>query len=188
MHRPLGMTFVLAVAACSSGGSASPPASPASTYYASTTELMPAASDATASGAAVRSSTVEADAAISPTEPDPELAALWAATADPTPALSPRSDPKSLRWSRRNRTEAGSVPAPTRETATDLRVSQNVRKAVMDDNSLSFEAKNVRIVARGGKVTLRGRVNTEKERLTLEEIARRVAGSGNVVNLVEVEK
>ena len=46
----------------------------------------------------------------------------------------------------------------------DVKITQQIRQSVMDDDSLSFNAKNVKIITVDGKVTLRGPVASSKER------------------------
>jgi len=58
----------------------------------------------------------------------------------------------------------------------------------MADGSLSFTAKNVKIITQNGKVTLRGPVNSQEERNAIEAAARKIAGSGQVDNQLEVKK
>jgi osmotically-inducible protein OsmY len=67
-------------------------------------------------------------------------------------------------------------------------VTQHIRQAVMKESSLSFTAKNVKIITVNGKVTLRGPVNSAEERATIEAAARKVAGVIQVENLLEVKK
>jgi hypothetical protein len=69
----------------------------------------------------------------------------------------------------------------------DLRITQEIRRAVIGDDSLSFTAKNVKIITVNGKVTLRGPVDNESERKSLEAAARRVAGV-NVDSQLEVKR
>jgi osmotically-inducible protein OsmY len=56
----------------------------------------------------------------------------------------------------------------------------------MRDKSLSFTAKNVKIITINGKVTLRGPVKTEAERTAIEAAARGVAGGEQVDSQLEV--
>ena len=46
---------------------------------------------------------------------------------------------------------------------------QKIRKAVMDDKSLSTYAHNVKIIAQNGKVTLKGPVRSEDEKKMVEQ-------------------
>lgn len=65
---------------------------------------------------------------------------------------------------------------------TDRELTQNIRKAVMADKSLSAEAHNVKIVSRNGTVTLRGKVKSDDEKKAIEDKATQVAGTGNVTD------
>ena len=58
----------------------------------------------------------------------------------------------------------------------------------MKDGSLSFTAKNVKIITINGKVTLRGPVKTDQERAAIEAAAKQVAGATQVDNQIEVKK
>jgi hyperosmotically inducible periplasmic protein len=49
-----------------------------------------------------------------------------------------------------------------------------------------MDARNAKIIAADGKVTLRGPVKSLQERETLERIARDAAGADNVDNQLEV--
>src|SRR6202795_3901147 len=67
----------------------------------------------------------------------------------------------------------------------DRAITQKIRKAIHDDNSLSTYAHNVKIVTQDGKVTLRGPVRSEDEKNNLEAIAVTVAGKENVADQLE---
>jgi osmotically-inducible protein OsmY len=81
---------------------------------------------------------------------------------------------------------------PTADQATnqmsDREMMQHIRKDVVGDKSLSTYAHNVKIIARSGKVTLRGPVHSEEEKRAIEEHARRYAGDGNVTNEITVKE
>jgi len=93
----------------------------------------------------------------------------------------------------------GQPPAPTAATSgaaanadqgtseSDRGTTQRIRRAVVDDDALSFTAKNVQITTQNGDITLRGLVMTEEERWEIERIARSYAGSGKVDNLIELQ-
>ena len=57
----------------------------------------------------------------------------------------------------------------------------------MDDKSLSTYAHNVKIVAQGGAVTLKGPVRSDEEKKTLVSKAEEVAGSGKVTDQLTVK-
>jgi osmotically-inducible protein OsmY len=56
----------------------------------------------------------------------------------------------------------------------------------MADKSLSTDAKNIKVITINGVVTLRGPVNTVKEKSTIEAKAQSIAGINNVDSQLEV--
>lgn len=81
----------------------------------------------------------------------------------------------------------GLTPLDQGETQADITITQQVRREIMADSSLSLSAKNVKIIASQGKVTLRGTVANEREKSGIEEIARKAPGVTTVDNQLEVE-
>ncbi len=72
------------------------------------------------------------------------------------------------------------------EKEADRTMTQNIRKAVMADESLSMTAHNVKIITIDGVVTLRGPVKTETERKSIAAKAEQLAGADKVQNQLEV--
>lgn len=79
-------------------------------------------------------------------------------------------------------------PAPIGKSSNpdDEQTTKQIRKAVLDDKTLSFGAKNVQIATKHGKVTLHGVVANEIERQAIEDAATKVAGSNRVENQLQV--
>lgn len=71
---------------------------------------------------------------------------------------------------------------------SDRELMQQIRKSVQDDKSLSTYAHNVKIIAKAGKVTLKGPVRSEEEKRTIEQKAAEVAGAGNVTNEITIKE
>jgi hyperosmotically inducible protein len=69
----------------------------------------------------------------------------------------------------------------------DLALTQKVRQAVMKDGSLSMNAKNVKIIAQDGKITLKGPVDSQQEKDTIVSEAGEIAGKDKVDNQLEVK-
>ena len=86
----------------------------------------------------------------------------------------------------RDRNEATKTPTDQSENEADRTITQNIRKALSDDDSLSTNAKNVKIITSDGTVTLRGPVKNEKEKADIEAKARQVAGVKRVDNQLEI--
>ena len=80
--------------------------------------------------------------------------------------------------------------APTADHASnqksDVQLMANIRKAVVDDKSLSTYAHNIKIVAKDGLVNLNGPVKSADESRNIEMKAKQVAGEGNVTNGLSV--
>jgi hyperosmotically inducible protein len=69
----------------------------------------------------------------------------------------------------------------------DLALTQKIRQAVMKDGSLSMNAKNVKIIAQDGKITLKGPVDSQQEKDTIGTEAGEIAGKDKVDNQLEVK-
>lgn len=99
-----------------------------------------------------------------------------------------RAAPDNTKVNKRDTNDAALTPMDQSNEKTDLKITQLIRQAVMADGSLSFTAKNVKIITQGGKVTLRGPVKSDQERSNIEAAARKVAGVTQVDNQLEVKK
>ena len=69
----------------------------------------------------------------------------------------------------------------------DLALTQKIRQAVMKDGSLSMNAKNAKIIAQNGKITLKGPVDSQQEKDTIGTAAGEIAGKDKVDNQLEVK-
>ena len=86
----------------------------------------------------------------------------------------------------RDRDDATKTAGDQSENEQDRTITQNVRKAVSSDDTLSTNAKNVKIVTSDGTVTLRGPVKSQKEKTDIEAKAKQIAGVKNVNNQLEI--
>jgi hyperosmotically inducible protein len=102
------------------------------------------------------------------------------------PQSSAAVEPDNSGRNVRDRNEAAKTPADQSENEADRTITQNIRKALTDDDSLSTNAKNVKIITNDGTVTLRGPVKSEKEKADIEAKAKQVAGVKSVDNQLEV--
>jgi hyperosmotically inducible protein len=83
---------------------------------------------------------------------------------------------------------AGAVTADQqKDNRSDRDLTQQIRKAVMADKSLSTYAHNVKIVAQSGSVTLKGPVRSDDEKKTVLAKAEEVAGAGKVTDQLTVK-
>ena len=70
----------------------------------------------------------------------------------------------------------------------DRDITAAIRRSVVADSSLSWNAKNVKIITVAGKVTLRGPVKSDAEKATIEAKTKAAAGVTEVDNQLEVKK
>jgi hyperosmotically inducible protein len=87
----------------------------------------------------------------------------------------------------RDRGGATMTPGDQSESEADRTMTQQIRRAVVSDDSLSTMAKNVKIITADGVVTLRGPVENPNEKEAIETKARQLAGINKVDNQLEVK-
>ena len=73
-------------------------------------------------------------------------------------------------------------------SAPDRELTAKIRKAIVDDDALSTNAQNVKIITRDGVVTLRGQVANAAEKSTVAMVAKRTAGVKRVDDQLEIER
>lgn len=85
--------------------------------------------------------------------------------------------------------EAGDEITPDKqsENEKDRIITQNIRRAIIADDELSMNGKNIKIITIGGTVTLRGIVENNQERDSIEKKALTVSGVQNIDNQLDVK-
>jgi len=80
------------------------------------------------------------------------------------------------------------TPMDQSETSADIKITAEIRKAIMADNAMSTNAQNCKIITeKSGIVTLRGVVASQAEKDSVEAKAKAVAGVTRVENLLEIK-
>lgn len=87
----------------------------------------------------------------------------------------------------RDKDDANLTPEDQMESKGDIDITATIRQAVVRDKSLSLNAQNAKIITRHGVVTLRGLVESEAERLSLQQIATQTPGVVRVDNQLEIK-
>jgi len=100
-----------------------------------------------------------------------------------TGAQTPADNTKA---NKRDRAAGAVTSDQQKENTSDRELTQKIRRAVMDDKSLSTYAHNVKIVTLDGQVTLKGPVRTQDEKNTVEAKATEAAGAGRVTNQITI--
>jgi len=104
-----------------------------------------------------------------------------------TAALSAQQPPPdNTKVNVRDRKPAQVTADQQSNAKSDVEITAEIRKALMDDSALSTYAHNVKIITKKGKVTLKGPVRTESEKTTIAAKATEVAGAANVTNQISI--
>lgn len=121
-------------------------------------------------------------------QPSRILRALLIAALSTVPlvAAAQAPPPDNTKTNTRDRAKGAVTADQQKETAADRELTRKIRRAVVEDKSLSTYAHNVKIVSRGGQVTLKGPVRSEEEQRTIEAKATELAGAGRVSNEMSV--
>ena len=116
-------------------------------------------------------------------------AALSAALLMPVSSFAWQNQPDAdnTRQNQRDRAKSEPTADQGKNNAADRQLAQKVRQALMSDKSLSTYAHNIKVIAQGGKVTLKGPVHSEAEKNSVEQKASEVAGAGNVNSEITVK-
>ena len=69
----------------------------------------------------------------------------------------------------------------------DIKITADIRRAVVAEKSLSMTAKNVKIITVDGMVTLRGPVKSAEEKAMIAKLAKSAAGKAKITNQLEVK-
>ncbi|MBV8807389.1 MAG: BON domain-containing protein [Acidobacteriaceae bacterium] len=86
----------------------------------------------------------------------------------------------------RDRSRDAVTPLTQSNNQSDIEITRKIRRALMQDKSLSTTARNVKVVTVGGTVILRGPVKSEHEKAAIADKALQIAGSGHVNDQLEI--
>ncbi len=155
------------------------------------------------SAAAASSDSVQTRHALATRPVSADGTELHAQNGKPAPRLDPKRDakteqkteekteqkaePDNTAVNKRDTKDKTLTPMDQGNSGNDLKITQEIRKAVVGADGLSFTAKNVKIITRDANVTLRGPVKTSSEKQRIDELVRATAGVARVDNQLEVE-
>jgi hyperosmotically inducible protein len=94
---------------------------------------------------------------------------------------SARQAPNNTKTNQRDRNQSEPTADQQKENQSDRELAAKVRQALVKDKSLSTYAHNVKIIAQGGTVTLKGPVRSEEEKQVVEAKAAEAAGGADRV-------
>jgi hyperosmotically inducible protein len=74
-----------------------------------------------------------------------------------------------------------------KDNRSDRDITQQIRRAIVKDKSLSTYTHNVKIITQNGQVTLKGPVRSDDEKRAIEAKAAEVAGENKVTSELNVK-
>jgi osmotically-inducible protein OsmY len=86
-----------------------------------------------------------------------------------------------------NKNDTAVTADTQKQNQNDRYLTQQIRKSVVADKSLSTYAHNVKIISQDGTVTLKGPVRSEDERKSIVAKAEQIAGTGKVTDQLSVK-
>jgi len=102
-------------------------------------------------------------------------------------AADEKTNPDNTAINKRDRSGETNTSGDQSNSSADLKTTQAVRQALMKDDELSMTAKNIKVIAANGQVTLRGPVKTAQEKTKIAQIAKSAAGGAQIVDELDVK-
>ena len=104
---------------------------------------------------------------------------------EPNNQAPPASD--NTKTNQRDRSANEPTADRQRDTRSDRDITQQIRRSIVNDKSLSTYAHNVKVITQQGQVTLKGPVQSEDEKKSIEAKAAEVVGENKVSSELNVK-
>jgi osmotically-inducible protein OsmY len=95
--------------------------------------------------------------------------------------------PDNSKTNQQDREKGGVTADQQAESQADRDLAKKIRKSITDDKNLSTYAHNIKVIARGGTVMLKGPVRSDDEKSVIEAKAIEIAGAANVKSELTVK-
>jgi hyperosmotically inducible periplasmic protein len=99
-----------------------------------------------------------------------------------------KAKPDNTATNERDRSGGTKTSGDQSNSSADLKITQNIRRALMKDSGLSTTAKNIKVITANGRVTLRGPVKTAQEKAKIDQIAKSAAGGAQIDDQLDVKE
>lgn len=103
-------------------------------------------------------------------------------------AADEQTQPDNTAKNERDRSGQTQTSGDQSNSPADLKITQNIRSALMKNDDLSMTAKNIKVITANGQVTLRGPVKTAQEKTKISQVARSAGGGAQIVDQLEVKE
>jgi osmotically-inducible protein OsmY len=115
------------------------------------------------------------------------LACLSALSLVALAADNKKTEPDNTATNERDRSGETQTSGDQSNSSADLKITRDIRRALMKDSELSTTAKNIKIITDNGQVTLRGPVKNAQEKAKIDQLARSAAGGAKIDDQLEVK-
>jgi hyperosmotically inducible periplasmic protein len=112
------------------------------------------------------------------------LGGAWIVAQDSTSQPAPADNTKI---NQRDQNANEPTADQQKDNRSDRDITQQIRKAIVKDKSLSTYAHNVKIITQNGQVTLKGPVRSDDEKQAVEAKASEIAGEGKVTSELDIK-
>lgn len=115
---------------------------------------------------------------------------LFGCARDDRPTKNPHQGPDydNTRVNVRDRDPRAKTSFDQAENERDLTISQKIRHAIVADDSLSYNAKNIKIITENGVVILRGPVASPREKSAILNKVNQISGIFRVEDQLDIER
>src|SRR2546423_9921892 len=101
-------------------------------------------------------------------------------------AENENAKPDNTATKQRDRSGGTKTSGDQSNSSADLKITQAIRRALMNDRELSTTAKNIKVITVNGQVTLRGPVKTAREKAKIDQLAKSAAGGVKIADQLDV--
>lgn len=109
-------------------------------------------------------------------------------TNNPTYGTPADTQPDNTAKNEVDRSGDTKTPFDQSESSDAIKITAEIRRAIMDDDTMSVNAQNCKIMTdKSGMVTLRGVVNSQAEKDAIDAKSKAIAGVTKVDNQLEVK-
>jgi osmotically-inducible protein OsmY len=98
-----------------------------------------------------------------------------------------KAEPDNTATNERDRSGETKTSGDQSNSSADLKITQDIRRALMKDSELSTTAKNIKIITDNGQVTLRGPVKSAQEKAKIDQLAKSAAGGAKIDDQLDVK-
>ena len=97
------------------------------------------------------------------------------------------TSPDNTKMNTQDRDKSSPTADQQKDNRSDREITQQIRKSLVNDKSLSTYAHNVKVITQNGQVTLKGPVRSEEEKKAIKAKATEVAGENKVTSELNIK-